>query len=794
MTTKKRNNRKKRKAKEKVAQIRASKNAERQQKNIILPMAGEINQKNITEGNPVYAIAPIAASKMKDVLPKAQATAKGHAVVADSGKHSGMIFFEKATATFLPLTSTQVEHEIEFISPNPASIDSIAEQVEEATAGPESQVATETEKRYKYQMTGIYRIPVHGMITANIPYDHYPFGGYYVNPESILQEIYYANKSRYVETIVLDFNSPGGELYLGQEVVEAINSSDKPIISYISQYACSQAYLFASATDRIYSARDGIVGSLGIMTSFMTEEEMEGFTVSQFAQRKNSEESSISIGNELEELYHNTIAEGRDTTLENVRTNFGNGEEIIASRAEELGMIDEISPRHDFYLSLMAEINFDEEAAEERDMMEDVNVGDIDLDPDQIFEMAGRKVVEEEVPTIAQATVLKKAVATSKNTTPVETFTAKATQTVDEIESVDSSAGSDLKQVEDTTEGNLQNNTNMSDDIKHSDEVVDNQNDEISNLEQPKTPSQESAKAKTNKTSDMENETIEKTEATSDDLIQISAAEMQAMINQAVQANTDSITSAFELEKEKAALEAKKIKERRTAILDSSAGKAFPELAQQYAENDSLASLDADAVVALLDAAVAMMVVTAEEVEEVEKEAAEAVEAASAELSATETKIDALEKQLEAANAQAAQTQELLQSLAAEKQELAESVETVVSPMIAAMGEDENQPNIGASASADPLGGARGTFIEKDAQEKAAQAVADVNAEDEALLDVLTLFGEKVHGIDEAKANNLIDRVKRADKARGYGNHKDINPEVIGAMGIHGDSPFGRVR
>ena len=71
-----------------------------------------------------------------------------------------------------------------------------------------------------------------------------------------------------VEAIVLDIDSPGGEVAGCFDLVDTIYAArgEKPIWSVLSESAYSAGYAIASAADRIVVPRTGGTGSIGVIS------------------------------------------------------------------------------------------------------------------------------------------------------------------------------------------------------------------------------------------------------------------------------------------------------------------------------------------------------------------------------------------------------------------------------------------------------------------------------------------------------------------------------------------------
>lgn len=70
-----------------------------------------------------------------------------------------------------------------------------------------------------------------------------------------------------VKAVIVAINSPGGTTAGGEELYEALGvlRAKKPVVAVIKELGASAAYMTAIATDRIYSRRLSIVGSIGVL-------------------------------------------------------------------------------------------------------------------------------------------------------------------------------------------------------------------------------------------------------------------------------------------------------------------------------------------------------------------------------------------------------------------------------------------------------------------------------------------------------------------------------------------------
>ncbi|WP_052332176.1 signal peptide peptidase SppA [Methanobrevibacter arboriphilus] len=85
------------------------------------------------------------------------------------------------------------------------------------------------------------------------------------NPDVFSQMMDEANNDPNIGAIVLDINSPGGSPVAGEEMLEKVNSSQKPVVARISDTGASAAYMVASGADEIVASPSSWVGSIGVI-------------------------------------------------------------------------------------------------------------------------------------------------------------------------------------------------------------------------------------------------------------------------------------------------------------------------------------------------------------------------------------------------------------------------------------------------------------------------------------------------------------------------------------------------
>ena len=114
-------------------------------------------------------------------------------------------------------------------------------------------------------VAGVAVIPIIGTLVQKLG-SLQPFSGM-TGYDGIRVNLLMASADKDVRAIVLDIDSPGGEVAGCFDLVDLIHGlrGDKPIWAILNEAAYSAAYAIASAADRIVVPRTGGVGSIGVV-------------------------------------------------------------------------------------------------------------------------------------------------------------------------------------------------------------------------------------------------------------------------------------------------------------------------------------------------------------------------------------------------------------------------------------------------------------------------------------------------------------------------------------------------
>lgn len=163
-----------------------------------------------------------------------------------------------------------------------------------------------------------------------------------------------------IDAIILDVNSPGGQVGGIQELSQQIYAArgTKPIIAVANQLMASAAYWIGTAADELVITPSGEVGSIGVfavhkdMSAALEKVGMKMSLVSagKFKVEGNpyeplTDEARGAIQSSVNDFYTafvDSVARNRGVDPDAVRNGFGEGRVVGARQAVELGMADRV--------------------------------------------------------------------------------------------------------------------------------------------------------------------------------------------------------------------------------------------------------------------------------------------------------------------------------------------------------------------------------------------------------------------------------------------------------------------
>jgi signal peptide peptidase SppA len=172
-----------------------------------------------------------------------------------------------------------------------------------------------------------------------------------------------------VDTILLNVDSPGGIADMIPETARMIReaSKEKRIVAVANTMAGSAAYMLASQANELYASESAYVGSVGAYLIHTDDSELKdklGVTQTVIKEGRlkaalitpltpETREHLQEVVGDSYDSFVNAVAEGRNTTVEDVVANYGEGGVVSAKRALESGMIDGVQTYNQVLNSLL---------------------------------------------------------------------------------------------------------------------------------------------------------------------------------------------------------------------------------------------------------------------------------------------------------------------------------------------------------------------------------------------------------------------------------------------------------
>ena len=167
-----------------------------------------------------------------------------------------------------------------------------------------------------------------------------------------------------IKAIVLDIDSPGGEVSGISEFAEMVRASKKPVVAYVGNQAASAALWIASAADKIVVNQTAELGSLGVVFGYRKEKSQMVEIVSTVSPKKRLDPTSEAGLAEIQQraddqavVFVEQVARYRKKTIEQVKSDFGQGGMMIASKAIKAGMADKLGSLEGVIASLQTKDN-----------------------------------------------------------------------------------------------------------------------------------------------------------------------------------------------------------------------------------------------------------------------------------------------------------------------------------------------------------------------------------------------------------------------------------------------------
>ena len=184
-----------------------------------------------------------------------------------------------------------------------------------------------------------------------------------VSVDTLAKDFTVALNDRSISAILLNVDSPGGEINGIHEFADMIHAArgQKRIVAYVSHLGCSAAYWIASACDEIVCDATASIGSIGVIAAVPNASKSRVEFVSSQSPRKRPDVSTEKGRADIQErvdaladVFVESVARNRDVPVATVLEEFGQGGIFIGKAAVAAGLVDGVGSFEATWAALVA--------------------------------------------------------------------------------------------------------------------------------------------------------------------------------------------------------------------------------------------------------------------------------------------------------------------------------------------------------------------------------------------------------------------------------------------------------
>lgn len=191
-------------------------------------------------------------------------------------------------------------------------------------------------------------INIKGILTDTPDFWAFLFGGANTTYRDIIDAVKQAEQDNSVKEITLWIDSPGGQASaMWVQAMDTIYQASKPVKAIGTGLVASAAYGLGSQADTILALNRGVTfGSIGVVSSQYVSNDIVEVTSSNAPNKRpdaKTEEGQAVIRaeiDEIENIFIDAIARGRNTTSDIIKKDYGKGGVFLADKAINANMID----------------------------------------------------------------------------------------------------------------------------------------------------------------------------------------------------------------------------------------------------------------------------------------------------------------------------------------------------------------------------------------------------------------------------------------------------------------------
>ena len=210
--------------------------------------------------------------------------------------------------------------------------------------------------------------------------------------DAVVEQIEAADEDEDVEALLVELNTPGGEVVPSDDIRRAAADFDGPTVAYATDTCASGGYWIASGCDELWAREASLVGSIGVVGSRPNAKGLadklgisyEQFTAGEYKDagvplkeiEDDEREYLQGIIDGYYEQFVETVSEGRDMDPDAVRET--EARVYLGDDAAEMGLVDELGTEADVEDRLAELVGAEPEVREftpERGLAERLGIG-----------------------------------------------------------------------------------------------------------------------------------------------------------------------------------------------------------------------------------------------------------------------------------------------------------------------------------------------------------------------------------------------------------------------------------
>jgi ClpP class serine protease len=151
-----------------------------------------------------------------------------------------------------------------------------------------------------------------------------------------------------IRGIVLEIDSPGGQINGISEFADQVAAAGKPTVAYISDLGASAGYWIASAADQVIIRDTAAAGSVGVVATLRRDKKDDRIQIvsSQSPRKRVDPETADgravlqAVVDDIAAVFIDRVASYRDVSAEHVLEHFGQGGLLVGQNAVRAGLAD----------------------------------------------------------------------------------------------------------------------------------------------------------------------------------------------------------------------------------------------------------------------------------------------------------------------------------------------------------------------------------------------------------------------------------------------------------------------